>query len=47
MARIIEVLSGSGFVGPFEPLVFEQLKKELSADYTIIPNFQIKQREHR
>src|SRR3954471_21484040 len=43
MARVIESPSGS-FVGPFEPRVFEQLRTELPNDYTIIPNFQLKQR---
>ena len=45
MARVIDTPSGGGFVGPFEPRVFEQLKKELPNDYIIIPNFQLKQRD--
>jgi serine/threonine protein kinase len=46
MARVIDTPSGGGFVGPFEPAVFERLKKELPNDYLLIPNFQIKQRDH-
>jgi len=45
MARVIDTPSGGGFVGPFEPQVFELLKKELPGDYVIIPNFQIKQKD--
>ncbi|MET4601021.1 serine/threonine protein kinase [Bradyrhizobium sp. JR4.1] len=42
MARVIDVSSGGGFVGPFEPRVCEQLKRELPDDFILIPNFQIK-----
>jgi serine/threonine protein kinase len=45
MARVIDTPSGGNFVGPFEPRVFDQLKKELPNDYAIIPNFQLKQRD--
>ena len=45
MARVIDTPSGGGFVGPFEPRVCDQLKKELPNDYIIIPNFQLKQRD--
>jgi serine/threonine protein kinase len=45
MARVIDMPSGGGFVGPFEPRVCEQLENELSNDYIIIPNFQIKERD--
>lgn len=42
MARLIQVPSGGGLIGGFEPLVLGALLKELPQEYAVAPNFQLK-----
>lgn len=46
MARLIQIPSGGGLVGAFEPLVLRALLEGLPSSYAVAPNFQLKQRNH-
>lgn len=46
MARLIQTPTGGGVVGPFERLVLQALLDKLPNEYSVAPNFQLKQRGH-